>query len=117
MCNYKLPITNHKSTLRFTTPMPSLAEQVRTCTALQGSIAVAQVIHRNISTARLRIVANREGNLPDGVTAAGLPEPGIYVDHEAMLFKSMHRQRVTRDGYSVGDEVHAAKKTISVVSY
>ena len=113
------PMTEHVAAyLDMAAPaMPSLIEQAHACAAQIGSAAVVQVIHRNISTSRLRIVANRDGSLPDGVTAAGLPEPGIYVDREAMLFKSMHCRRVTRDGYSVSDEVHATKKTISAVAY
>jgi hypothetical protein len=94
-----------------------VVEQVKACRDLRGSTPLAQVIHRNISTGRLRAVKIESELVPEGVSIVGVPEPGIYIDREAMLFKSFHSTPVTTDGYSVSESVRAVKSAVTVAAY
>jgi len=94
-----------------------VSEQIRACGELRGSIPIAQVVHRNISTTRLRAAEIHVDLVPKGVTIVGAPEPGIYIEREAMLFKSLHSESITSDGYSVSEPVHAVKKAVTVAAY
>jgi len=94
-----------------------VVEQTRACGETRGSIPIAQVIHRNISTARLRAAEIHADLVPSGVTIVGAPEPGIYIEREAMLFKSLHCESITTDGYSVSEPVHEVKKAVTVAAY
>jgi hypothetical protein len=95
----------------------SVAEQIEGCREVRRSAPVAQVIHRNISTARLRAAKINGDLVPKGVSIVGAPESGIYIDREAMLFKSLHNESITTDGYSVSESVHAVKGAVAVAAY
>ena len=97
--------------------MPSVAEQTRAAAALAGRAPVAQAIHRNISTGRLRFLGTDSSVLLPGVTLTGAPAAGLFVDREAMLAKSLHWQPVTSDGYHVTSEVQAVKQALKVAAY
>lgn len=94
-----------------------VAEQTHACSQVRGRFPIAQVIHRNISTARLRATEMHADLVPKGVTIVGAPEPGIYIEREAMLFKSLHCDNITTDGYSVSEQAHSVKKAITVAAY
>ncbi|HTW80343.1 MAG TPA: ATP-grasp domain-containing protein [Terracidiphilus sp.] len=113
------PMTEHIAAflgLGAPTKVP-VAEQTRACGELRGRKPIAQVVHRNISTARLRAAEIHEDLVPGGVSIVGAPESGIYIEREAMLFKSLHCERITADGYSVSEPVHAVKKAVTVAAY
>jgi len=95
----------------------STAEQTRLCAQACGRVHTVQVVHRNISTARLRATGIDASLLPQGAEICGLPEPTVYVDPEAMLFKSMHANAVTDDGYTVAEEVEQAKSAVAIAAY
>jgi hypothetical protein len=95
----------------------SVVEQTQGCNDVRGNAPVAQVIHRNISTVRLRAARINHEIVPEGVSIVGAPESGIYIDREAMLFKSFHNRNITSDGYSISEMVHAVKGAVSVAAY
>ena len=92
--------------------MPSCFEQIAASRDLLGERPVAQVVHRNTSLSNIRAVACDEGKL-EGITLEAVPTPDIYIQPEAMIFKSLHRQQVTSDGYSVVSEVEMANRLVA----
>jgi hypothetical protein len=117
--DYPDPMTEHVAAY-LDLPAPrriSTAEQTHACGEVFRQMPVAQVVHRNISTGRLRTAEIHADRLPDDIRIVGVPAPGIYVDREAMLFKSLHSVPVTQDGYSVSEAVNEAKSAVTIAEY
>lgn len=109
------PMTEHVAAFLGLDPPakhPTVAEQAANTAALSGEAPLAQALHRNISTTRLRVIAHQP--VDKGILIEGAPLPGIHIEREAMLFKSLHRHRITTDGYSVSGEVQTAKPAVKV---
>jgi hypothetical protein len=94
------PTTEHvASFLDLDTPeMPSCSEQTRAAKALQGSVPVAQVFHRNLMLDNIYLDQAPE---MAGVDIDAAPGPRISIQQGAILFRSLHHKAITKDGYTV----------------
>jgi hypothetical protein len=94
--------------------LPDVVEQCHGAARCEADVPKAQVIHRNLMPANVR-VTNPDTQLPvhrGGSWIASLPSSNIYVQHEAMLFKSFHTTQITKDGYSVLSTVRETAATV-----
>lgn len=110
------PMTEHVAAfLGLSAPeMPSLFQQVLLASNSGADCPVAQMIHRNVSTTMMR-----SRGLSEGVQEADFeiecdPEPGVHVEPEAMLFRSLHYSAVTETGHVVDEAALASRGALNL---
>lgn len=87
--------------------MPECAEQARLAAGLSGQVPLAQAIHRNVlvDIVYLDTPPAVKPGTNDRIEAAA--DPVVAIENEAIMFRSLHAERITADGYSVSHGVMA----------
>jgi hypothetical protein len=108
------PCTEHIAAFLDLAPPPaiSMVEWARLTSSLPDTIPFAQLFHRNVLHHRIRVVSAPDSF--DNFLIDGLPDQSIWVDRDAMMFRSIHRQSITEDGYTLRNPLDDALKTVPI---
>ena len=81
--------------------LPSCRVQTLEARSAGEGVPVAQIVHHNVTAQAMRVRAHRQPAPGSGITLACVPHSDVYVESNAILAKSLHRGRVTEDGYTL----------------